>query len=714
MSATNRPWPQIVVSISLGILISLSLQAQRSDLILRSDAQLLKTKHASSVSIDQKVVNDIFKSQPKEVNVELAGLASPILLQRDKSMSEFVSVRTSSGKELRVKSGLHYKSIDQKDQAFCRLSFFENGMNGIVQLDREFYSLSKSDTGNEYKLIRENFDNKQWCSVESASIPNSNEKFTDEVNKSNLVNTCVGVYVECDHQTYIDRGSNIQATVDFTNAIFASVIGIYETINIDLYITEIFVWDTQDPYDLNDTSWSNRLTEFRDNVQTFNGDIAHLIHRNANGCLSGGRAYENILCSTYAHGVSLLHCGGWADYPTYNYPVAIVAHEIGHNLGGSHTHNCVWNGDNTAIDLCGGNLGCNGANTQSNLVPATLMSYCWPSTPIDFTDPFHPQQITRINDYLTPITCLSTCLPDCSQNGGNVDEDQYCADVDCDDNDPSLPGTPGSPCDDGDICTTNDVLDITGCICAGTNNDSDADGVCDGLDICPGGDDNVDSDTDGTPDFCDCDPMNALVSELDECGVCGGTGINANSFPANPLTQTGPGYGITTITFSQLQENPIFHIYDINNLLTGPVPNRYIEEVSIEYVDQNGNNIFYNSYANVSSVEVAIEDIVESITVSLTDQYDNDSGNSTMQVTFSDISSCDFGTPPPANCPQSLQFSMVLPDGTHHAEISITSDGQVGSGSIVHLKAGTQICLDPGFEASLGADLEITIEACPQ
>jgi hypothetical protein len=65
--------------------------------------------------------------------------------------------------------------------------------------------------------------------------------------------------------------------------------------------------------------------------------------------------------------------------------------------------------------------------------------------------------------------------------------------------------TAGAPCNDGDPCTVNDVLDAD-CNCAGVVADSDNDGVCDAEDQCPGSDDTQDADGDGTPDGCDdCD-----------------------------------------------------------------------------------------------------------------------------------------------------------------------------------------------------------------
>ncbi|RJO65998.1 MAG: hypothetical protein C4523_14355 [Myxococcales bacterium] len=67
--------------------------------------------------------------------------------------------------------------------------------------------------------------------------------------------------------------------------------------------------------------------------------------------------------------------------------------------------------------------------------------------------------------------------------------------------------------------------------------DSDGDGVCDSDDVCPGFDDNLDCDSDGTPDGCevdcqpngtpdDCDLINQTSQDLngngvpDECDEC--------------------------------------------------------------------------------------------------------------------------------------------------------------------------------------------------
>ncbi|MEM1322126.1 MAG: lectin-like protein [Bacteroidota bacterium] len=98
----------------------------------------------------------------------------------------------------------------------------------------------------------------------------------------------------------------------------------------------------------------------------------------------------------------------------------------------------------------------------------------------------------------------------------NADEDGDGTPDGCDDCNNNLAGT---PCDDNNDCTVNDVFDAN-CNCAGTFQDSDGDGVCDAEDICAGFDDTADADGDGTPDGCDdCDANQAGMpcDDNDDC-----------------------------------------------------------------------------------------------------------------------------------------------------------------------------------------------------
>jgi Secretion system C-terminal sorting domain len=65
-----------------------------------------------------------------------------------------------------------------------------------------------------------------------------------------------------------------------------------------------------------------------------------------------------------------------------------------------------------------------------------------------------------------PIDCPVN--PPCANSGGDSDNDGVCDDVDCQPSNPVFPAIPGTPCDDGNINSINDVVTIDGCDCAGT------------------------------------------------------------------------------------------------------------------------------------------------------------------------------------------------------------------------------------------------------
>ncbi len=62
----------------------------------------------------------------------------------------------------------------------------------------------------------------------------------------------------------------------------------------------------------------------------------------------------------------------------------------------------------------------------------------------------------------------------------DADNDGTCSDADCDDNDPAIPATPGTPCDDGSSSTTGDVIQSDGCSCAGIPTST---GDCDDIEV---------------------------------------------------------------------------------------------------------------------------------------------------------------------------------------------------------------------------------------
>ncbi len=202
----------------------------------------------------------------------------------------------------------------------------------------------------------------------------------------------------------------------------------------------------------------------------------------------------------------------------------------------------------------------------------------------------------------------------------------------------------GQSCDDGDACTVNDIFD-TSCNCVGTFVDNDNDGVC-AVDDCNDNNTNIGALQAAGTACDDNDPLtNNDVILADGCtcqGISPCPGYALDDWSSSTLTHTGTGSNSITFTFSELKENVEFDITGINNITSGNPNNQYTEQVTISYTDINNNTIEYGVFANVSNVSVVINDVVQSVSVSLTDAVDGNT-NATMSVFIGTIGSCTSG-----------------------------------------------------------------------
>ena len=110
--------------------------------------------------------------------------------------------------------------------------------------------------------------------------------------------------------------------------------------------------------------------------------------------------------------------------PTYSWTVEVITHELGHLMGSPHTHACVWNGNNTAIDNCASSAQGSSAQgyscrTTPLTIPTeggTIMSYCHlvSGVGINLSNGFGIQPANRILAAVNGGSCLSTdCVNTC-------------------------------------------------------------------------------------------------------------------------------------------------------------------------------------------------------------------------------------------------------------------------------------------------------------
>ncbi len=347
---------------------------------------------------------------------------SPITVELARTQVTTSNFKVSSSSLLKqnpkTDAGVHYRGIVKGDaESVVAISVYKNEVRGFIADKTGKYEIGKvKNSTSEHVIFNENdlttklpfsCGSNANTKPKNATIPSSNLRET--VSTAGVGCKTVTVYFECDYQMYLDNGSNVANVTNYVTSFFNQVATLYQNENIDIQISEIYVWTTPDPYRTL-TSTASVLQAFDLNRgANFNGNLAHFLTTRS---LGGGIAYVNTLCTkAYAHGVSMVQ-NTFATYPTFSWTVECVAHELGHNLGSNHTQWCGWlrpDGTTGPIDNCAAP---EGGCTTVGATPTnggTIMSYCHlTSTGINFANGFGTLPGNAIRTSVSNATCLAT------------------------------------------------------------------------------------------------------------------------------------------------------------------------------------------------------------------------------------------------------------------------------------------------------------------
>ena len=238
---------------------------------------------------------------------------------------------------------------------------------------------------------------------------------------------CIKLYLEADYTTYVNFGSDPQQVMNFLEGAFLEVFDLYADVGIPIQISEVQIWTTPDSYDAA-SDVGQALQAISSAVPNFNGDMMHLVSATGNCCGWSGVAYVNFntqtslfngstVCGSNPYGVSQTTLF-YESLPVYSWTVNVLAHELGHNLGAPHTHECLWGpNNNQAIDACVSS----GSNCADPGLPATgtIMSYCHTRSDVGISlgAGFHPEVRQHLLEQYQNRTCLTSCgeIAGCTQ-----------------------------------------------------------------------------------------------------------------------------------------------------------------------------------------------------------------------------------------------------------------------------------------------------------
>lgn len=357
------------------------------------------------------------------------------LVKKDILSPGFAVISSSGEKDYSYgeKNIFYHGIVKGHPESLVVITIHENEMKISIKDSKGFYTLGKVKNSKEYVFYNEKGvvpSDSYACHTDDelhvVGTPSSVDK--DDLDDKSMM--CpIRVYLEVDHESFSHLGS-VNATSDYVIGFFNQTVALYADNSIPMELASIKVWNTDDPYgDSEGTgSTSDQLEAFTVEQQNnFDGTLAHLITVVETAppgqfTFIAGLAWLGVLCATYnpnnpsgpsgPTGYSQVY-EFYSDYPTYSGTVSLFTHELGHNIGSSHTRACVWNGDNSAIDNCNFSgpvftEGSCSATNDANGYTGTIMSYCSQST-LDF----HPQVASLLQaEYATSTNnCVNNCAP---------------------------------------------------------------------------------------------------------------------------------------------------------------------------------------------------------------------------------------------------------------------------------------------------------------
>jgi hypothetical protein len=311
-------------------------------------------------------------------------------------------------------------TVEGESESHVMLSVFEDMCFGYLTIGTEQILIAPSKNGNVSVVYYRNeipaeLETTPWNCKTEEWAPNQAaiQRFPQELARMNSIQVpqaknvkLIKLGIDCDYEYYKIYQQSLDSSTKYAIAVLGAMSDIMiRDLNTAVKATFLRVWTTEDPYP--GTKTSELLPQFQDYWNGNMGFVDRAVGILFSGHQDGGLASLDVLCDAngYGNAYNVSGLNGYAPYPTdkYVWDSDVTCHELGHNIGSVHTHNCGWA---PPIDSCVAAEGNCYSGTKPRL--GTIMSYCHLTTSQGGGTElkYHPRVITYLKQKINAASCV--------------------------------------------------------------------------------------------------------------------------------------------------------------------------------------------------------------------------------------------------------------------------------------------------------------------
>ncbi len=388
---------------------------------LHAQESLFNYNEDNSFSININLAEKIYKSNQDisiEESIKLGENTYPFIIKKSQFSDYETEFKTNHKTSYHSNHGLYLTGdIPSIKKSIFSLSLIDHNVFGFVEIDNEAYTIHKL-AENRYILSYIDKNKNPLGDYCNNSLLEENALFEEElINLYNRVESTkkqnshdhklstkrtVRVAIDCDFELFELLQSDSITVAHYVLGLWSTVHAIYSRdANVHIAIPYLNVWTVQDPYTGGNADLL--LNQFKAywlaNNPYDDRSVASLLSGNIG---RGGLAWLGKLCNEF-YGYSFMSLYGNYDYPSFDYywDLHVSTHELGHNIGLLHTHNCLWE---PPIDSCydAENGDC---FTQTKPANGTIMSYCHLKSGSSMSLHFHDRCLPIIQASVNQALC---------------------------------------------------------------------------------------------------------------------------------------------------------------------------------------------------------------------------------------------------------------------------------------------------------------------